>query len=356
MLVWANTHGGFVAGLGAVGLAILLRASENLDSGRWEIRRLFAGTGRLWLTLTACFAVTFINPLGYRLWGYVLTELSHGTNRRFIAEWAPPSLARDPWSTVMLALIGTTLVLVGWLARRAPRTIGPGVLYWVASCVPLITMSCLSVRHIPLAAIWVGPVIALAGSRMNEVSPLGALARRLWFLARGFALVPVCLTFGVVLANPLPEIRADGRVLGRTNPCGAVSFLRQRGVTANVYTPLWWGAYVTWALYPAVHVSMDGRNISLYPDEMVVENMRFFSDQPNNLDLDAPLRYDTDLLLVPSDSPALKPLLVDTRWQSVYRDPDAVLFLRRDARHVLASSLIGPTAPTPALACPAVLQ
>jgi hypothetical protein len=240
----------------------------------------------------------------------------------------------------MLALIGTTLVLVGWLARRAPRTIGPGVLYWVASCVPLITMSCLSVRHIPLAAIWVGPVIALAGSRMNEVSPLGALARRLWFLARGFALVPVCLTFGV----------------GRTNPCGAVSFLRQRGVTANVYTPLWWGAYVTWALYPAVHVSMDGRNISLYPDEMVVENMRFFSDQPNNLDLDAPLRYDTDLLLVPSDSPALKPLLVDTRWQSVYRDPDAVLFLRRDARHVLASSLIGPTAPTPALACPAVLQ
>src|SRR6185295_10108144 len=74
MLAWANVHGGFLAGLGAVALVIMLRTSENATALGWRSGRLAEGTGRLWVTLAACTAVTFINPLGPRVWVYIITE------------------------------------------------------------------------------------------------------------------------------------------------------------------------------------------------------------------------------------------------------------------------------------------
>jgi hypothetical protein len=199
MLAWANLHGGFLAGLGALGLVILLRASENLAAFGWRSGRLAEGTQRLWVTLAACTAVTFVNPLGPRLWVYIVTEVTHSTNRRYIEEWAPASLHRDAWSMIALTFIVVILAVVGWTAhRRAKGHAGPLPIYWVASCVPLIAMSYLSVRHVPLAAIWTGPVITLLASQVHDQLPQQAAFRRSWFVLRGLALLPVCLIFFVV--------------------------------------------------------------------------------------------------------------------------------------------------------------
>ncbi len=48
--------------------------------------------------------------MGARLWGYVLTELAHGTNRRYTVEWGPASLGTDAWSAIALTLIAATLL------------------------------------------------------------------------------------------------------------------------------------------------------------------------------------------------------------------------------------------------------
>jgi hypothetical protein len=76
---------------------------------------------------------------------------------------------------------------------------------------------------------------------------------------------------------------------------------------------------------------MDGRNISLFPDRMVIENFDFYVGDARTADLDAPLRYSTDFLLVPSDSPVLSRVDWDRRWYAAYRDEDAALFMRSDA-------------------------
>ena len=107
-----------------------------------------------------------------------------------------------------------------------------------------------------------------------------------------------------------------------------MSFLRENHVEGNLFNPLWWGSYITWELYPRVRVSMDGRNISLFPDEMVVENLKFYT---SGADLDAPFRHDTDLLLVPADRPVLARVSADRRWRRIYGDGDAAIFLRADA-------------------------
>jgi hypothetical protein len=289
------------------------------------------GTGPLWATLGACAAATFVNPLGVRLWGYVLSELTHGTNRRYITEWRPLSLATDAWSTIVMDLIVLLLAAVAVAQWKAEDdTLRPRAVFWIVSCVPLIAMAYVSVRHVPLAAIWTAPVITLLAAPLHERWRDRAATRRVWFFLRGLALLPACLTFTVVYAEPLPVIRTGGKVLGATHPCGAVEFLRDRGFQGNIYNPLWWGGYLTWELYPRVRVSMDGRNISLYSDAMVVENLKFYTDAGGVADVDTPLRYRTDLLLVPANAPVLPRIAHDPRWRQIFSDRNSTIFERAE--------------------------
>src|SRR3954470_13566842 len=245
-IVWTNTHGGFVAGLAAIGLAMLIRIAENTDERRWTVGQLMQGTKPLAIALAACFTATLANPMGLRLWEYVATEILHGTNRRYIAEWQPVSFRNDAWSAIVLILLTTTLALVAAVAcpRGGRWNVHPHPAYWAASCVPLIAMACVSVRHVPLAAIWTAPVITLlAAPLQRRIRELSAF-RRGWFLLRGLAALPACLTFTVVYAEPRPQIRTDGAILGKTHPCGAVVFLQEHGYRGNLYNPLWWGGFV----------------------------------------------------------------------------------------------------------------
>ena len=350
MVAWANTHGGFVAGLGAIGLAIGLRISENLSGGQTGVRGLTAGTRALWLTLAACFAATFVNPMGARLWGYVLTELTHGTNRRYTVEWGPASLNTDAWSALAITLVATLFVAVAWFACRHVklRAAAPPI-FWALSCVPLIAMAFVSVRHVPIAAIWVGPVITLLASRALLAVGDSPGFRRTWFVLRGVAVLPACLTFAVVFAQPVAAISAGGTVLGSRHPCRAVAFLKANRLAGNVFNPLWWGSYITWELYPAVRVSMDGRNISLFPDRMVVENFDFYLKDAATVDVEAPLRYDSSLLMIPADSPVLRRIETDSRWRRIFGDADAAVYVRVGADY--PSTFVLPPA-----ACVTILQ
>jgi hypothetical protein len=316
MLVWANMHGGFVSGLGAIALAIAIRASQRMPAKP------------LWAALGSCVAVTFVNPMGARLWGYVITELAHGTNRRYTVEWGPASLRSDAWSAIALTLIAAALLGVAWFAcRNAPRAVRTTRLVWALTAVPLIVMAYVSVRHVPLAAIWAAPVIARLASDALESSAF----RRVWFAFQGLAVLPACLTAMFVFVSPQPVIGADGGALGSRHPCRAAAFLKANHLSGNVFAPLWWGSYLTWELYPSIRVSMDGRNISLYPDHMVIENFDFYLKNATEADVDVPLRYATNFVLVPADSPVLSRLETDRRWRQAFRDGDAALFARSDA-------------------------
>jgi hypothetical protein len=280
------------------------------------------------------------------LWRYILTELLHGTNRQFIAEWSPASLTVDPWSGVALIVLSAALLMATWMAHRRVGVIaGLRPWQWGATAVPLIAMAFTAVRHVPLAAIWTAPVLALLGSAIRRAGGEQA-AHRLALLVGMPALVAVMLTAGYVVNHPRPVIATDGTFLGPKNPCRSVEYLRQHHVAGNLFAPLWWGSYVSWSTFPAIRVSMDGRNISLFPDDMVAANLKFYSRTTAPDDVSLPLRYDTDLLLMPTDAAVLPRIRRDERWRAVYEDSDAVIFVRAGARgvfdDVVAPDSIGP--------------
>jgi hypothetical protein len=369
LALWVNVHGGFLAGLGAVGLALLLRLAQSLQPEKPTPGRLARELLPLAGTLVACFLASLCNPLGWRLWPYLWTELSFGPNRQFIDEWQPIRFGPHTWSTLTLLLLVFMVLVAGCFAgprkgKPGPRIAGLPTWMWVCSCLPLILMAFRSIRHIPVLTLWLAPVLALLAQAAAEAwrersatAPEGEERdsahpgwRWLWLTFTGLTCFPALLTFASIAAQPAPAISLAGPVLGNRPPFGAVAFLRANQLEGRVYNPLWWGSYLTWELYPGVAVSMDGRNVTLFPGGQVGTNLAFYlSDQP---DLDAPMHPPADFLLVPTDAPVLAGLRSDGRWVLLYEDADAVVFAceqrQRDVlRRFHAGELITPESAPP---------
>ena len=122
--------------------------------------------------------------------------------------------------------------------------------------------------------------------------------------------------------------------------------MKVNGLKGNVYTPLWWGSYVTWELYPGVLVSMDGRNVTLFGRDQVTANFRFYSEE--RPDLDGPWVGTADYLLVPADTPGLGIIRSDRRWALLYDDQGAAMFGRAADKELTKRRERGDLRPPPA--------
>ena len=71
MLFWVNLHPGFIAGLAAIGAYLLIEVMDLLFAERRQDVRL--RLRRIWPWLAACFAVTLVNPWGWRIYVASLT-------------------------------------------------------------------------------------------------------------------------------------------------------------------------------------------------------------------------------------------------------------------------------------------
>jgi len=344
--LWVNLHGGFLAGLGAIGLALGLRMAQSVyrrgrtafpgrrdgDGLERPSYRLLADALPLTITLAACLAGSLLNPLGWRLWPYLRTELGFTENRVYIQEWQPVWEVWDLWpSLVPFFAILAILILVGVLAWRSGTRIADLPAWvWLLSCVPLTVMAFQSNRHIPVQLIWAAPVAGLLAGAVRG-NDRGNTA---WLGVTGLAGVVAVLAAMPVVLDPRPRIAVGPSAFGATRPDRAVAFMKVNGLKGHVYTPLWWGSYLTWELYPDVLVSIDGRNVTLFARDQVTANFRFYSEE--RPDLETPWADATDYLLVPSDTPGLALVRADRRWAVLYEDDGAVLFVRADDRELIS--------------------
>jgi len=114
MLAWANIHGGFVAGLGAMAVYTF-----------WALAERRRGGFMLGL-LALCLALSLVNPWGWRYWQYLIPALRH--KRPDIAEWRP--MALWGWDAFIgfrvLAALVVAALASGWRGLRDKRA-GPGL-------------------------------------------------------------------------------------------------------------------------------------------------------------------------------------------------------------------------------------
>lgn len=309
-VLWVNTHGGVLAGVGLAATSVLaalgvrarrgrLRERELRDSARW---------------LGALGAALVLNPYGPRLVQFLLTEI---TPRVPITEWAPVVLGDTSFPLFKTMLV----VTIAWLAfagrARAPELAVVGV----AALAALLHR-----RHIPLFAIAAAPALATC---------LADAARRLG-RRRGLATTAPLARTGLAAAAALQlafamlfSAKAGGRIEvdPRVYPVQALRFLSQNAISGNVALPFDWGEFALWSLTPESKVAVDGRFTTAYPQEVLEEAWRFMNGGPGWDDLLT--RYPTDVVVAARTQPPSWLLRDHPDWEYVYSDRVSVVFLRK---------------------------
>ncbi len=280
LAVWANSHGGFVAGLAVVLAYLGGRAVEALCRGGrpgpgnagWGLVR------RMMLMAGAAVLATFLNPYGPGLHGWLVESL--GRPRPEISDWASNQL----WTLVGMKL--WLLVACGGFALAFSRR--PHDATQLAVLGLLLWQSISHFRHVPFFAIaagfWVGPHLQSAMQRFSAETPNTALSRR--FLgACQVALLAGLLLIGGSLAQRLSDLQVKRDVF----PVDAIDFMRQQGLHGRVVVTYDWAQYTIAALCSEdgsptrqSTVAFDGRFRTCYPQTIVDQHFDWlYGDAPH---------------------------------------------------------------------------
>lgn len=318
MALWANCHGGFVVGLGLLGVFAL---AESLKVLHHRFEPLPPQRLRLLLAATAGgFLASLLNPNGWQAVrlalhpaaGFVSELRSTVEVFRFYAE---------PWVIVywtLLALVGIGLAL-RW------RTPDPTTLALVA-----LTgfFSFTTVRHVPFFVVVALPpaVAALSDPRfVRWTRPVVAAVG----LGAGVLLLP-----GATQSTRNPQNCV--RVNSTRFPTEAATFIQNEGLQGTMFNNYDWGGYLLWRLAPR-KVFIDGRGgdpalVEAYGRVLDGDRRRVGGQELWKYYLD---RYDVQFTVTPffyAFSGRLfglvDTLLADPGWVPVFASPTTIIFAR----------------------------
>lgn len=319
--LWANLHGGFLAGIGMLLLwsfahlgFVLLRAGRpgvQISPSRRTIP----------LAVTASLVATFVNPYGVELLEFLLRTAT--VARAEISEWQPIVIMTKVGATYIAIL---AVAVVGLLYSRREQIPAVIPLFVAASLLPLMAS-----RHTGLFAL---AVAVLAGEHIGDAWDRSSRRRSTGRVAGGKRLQPWLASLSVVggiglVGLGLPNfgcIRLDPQ-LGGSYPARAIALLKQSGISGNLAVHFDWGEYALWHLSPRIKVSLDGRRETVYSDDIYRENWEFHLGTG---DWDALLReHETQLALVSKKYPVFNLMRLVPGWSLVYEDPLSGLFVQR---------------------------
>jgi hypothetical protein len=298
-LLWVNLHGGFVVAIGLTALYCIEKALRGEDYRR------------LLVALLGMMLLIVLTPYGASYFGYLRRAL--WMTRPYAPEWRPVWDLGLVWVICFLLAVGIVLYVFASVGVRGT----PGIL-------PLAASAAEAALHRKLLPVFAVVWLCYAPVYLQQ-APVGkwllefAQRRRRFVLAAWSALAVVSMV-AAVRQKPW-ELRVPQPVY----PVGAVEYLAKQRFQGNVLVPFRLGAYVSWKLYPAVKVSLDGRYEEVYPDHVMREIFNFYeAGEGWHATLDA---YPTDAVIAPRDAPVCDKMR-ETAWAAAYQDKDFVLYAR----------------------------
>jgi hypothetical protein len=330
-MLWGNLHGSFALGLVLIGLYaagdLLSAVGARLNGGRshsyWQRQNWL----RWSLLLVACAGVVCLNPIGARVYVYVLTLMSNPIVK-LVEEWRPTTIQEPTGLVLAVSLVALVFVL-----RRSRRPVSP------LEPLLLVTFGGLALSS-QRNVIWWGLVLAPILARHAGVEVLPAWrARRLDDstsaaparapLNLAMALLLIAFAVGAPVWRPLlAEQLLGGRPSLAAAPEAAVDFVARLPAGSRLYQHQPWTGYVAWRLWPAqqpfVDVRIEAHPVSVWLDYFAVSLGR--ADWQEILD-----SYQVDyLLLQPRDEAYLIGLAASSgQWLELYDDGEAVVLGRR---------------------------
>jgi hypothetical protein len=332
LALWANLHGGFLVGVGLVGLhavAVVLRLFRRMP-GAPMLRdaTIVAGLAALGAAAPLC------NPYGVELYQYLAGTLHLHDG---VSEWDPVPLLGPAFLRFKLLALATGVLMIHWW-RTERSGAGREPLGWVFTFLVLTTWYAFRhQRHTVLFAIVAAPILIVAMERLR----VAVATRRPALVPRPPVMRAIAVGVFVLAAAQLAGVARDFvrhgaaiRYSRHVYPTDALAFLRQHGFRGNLVLPFHWGTYTIHRLGDRVRVFIDGRFEAVYPHHVLDDYFAFIHGRDGWARvLDA---YPTDLVLL-QRAHGIHPLLfARDDFAYVYSDRTALVFVRRNATNQTA--------------------
>jgi hypothetical protein len=337
MAVWANLHGGFIAGIGLFAIWAVAHVASRAWWYGWRHRAAPYAARSAGLPLLAAIAATAITPYGPHLWAFLQTAVEPRTE---IAEWNPIALTSLEGLAHVVILVPA---VVGWVGSERPRPAGLVAVFVCCAVAPFVAR-----RHTPLFAI---AAMMLAAEHMADVAQR-VVTRRF----AGRTAVPptpqfrLAVSASVVLGAALFALASLPHFAAIVTrpwdvPVAPVQWLAKAQVTGNMVTFFDWGEYVIWHLAPGIKVSMDGRRETIYPRTVYDEDQQFLFGLGRWDVLLA--RGNPSLILMSRNFAADNLIRQSPEWHVMYADERCTLFAR--AGSVQEKALLAHMPPPPSV-------
>lgn len=321
-ITWCNLHGGFVAGLGLMGLYAI---GEGIAGQK------FLPYVRI-MILSAL--VTIINPYGIDYWVYIYQAI--GMSRTGIFEWMsiPEAVRIGMYGRASFLFIAILLVSFLLIVRYRKRNL--------TDILVLTVTGYLGLRHIRHTIFFflafgafMPPVLAdfLDGLKhhVQKLDRMPMLKKSLPALLLLLFAVLAGSSLGRFLMYPSFDLRTPPSYY----PVGAIEWINAHHRRGNILPHFDWGEFIIWHCYPRCHVAMDGRFETVYGSDVSREYSNFLNgreDWRNFLHT-----YPHDMVLIKSDTLTAALMRKEPDWKVAYEDKACVLFLRKGERFVPAS-------------------
>lgn len=250
-MLWANLHGGFVAGIAFMALAAAVAVAASYLRLPHHVPP--ARPVSLGIVAIACALLACVNPQGLSSYRFALSEAT-SEGAKGIIEWQPPNFA-DPGLWSLLALV-VAFVALGAYAMRRERLAARDAILGVIACASAL----LAVRNTSVAVAVVTPMImGWAGDAFRSRSPRALRPRAVTpgAVAAG-GLIVALAAVGLGLGVSRLQTSASPSGVAAVYPACATSVLARAPSAQHVFTAYGNGGYVAYRLWPHGYVYIYG--------------------------------------------------------------------------------------------------
>jgi hypothetical protein len=361
MLLWANTHGAYIAGF--VIWAIYLvgelwevwkhrqaKGQQSLES-QVEEPASQRSHPKLPLRLKSILAaglislpVTLLNPAGLHLWD---TTFGFLRSRYLVAvtfEYQSPNFhASYAWPFLLMIVLSLLLLGLGSGFRASSSQLNngksnPSSVVSILLLAAWTAMGLYSARNIPIYALLAAPILAeiighnLTGGLKLErfvqfnqrLSNVEATLKAGFWPIVGVILITLALMGGARLDYDQQGNRYDPAVF----PVEAVDWLELHPPAGNGFNYFIWGGYLLYRSWPERTVFIDGQT-DFYGEALsrqYVQVVTLTGDWESILE-----QYQVTWVLMPAGSALVKTLRDHPDWGVAYQDSTAAVLIIRDA-------------------------
>ncbi len=331
LALWANLHGGFFLGIVALAIYSATVGAEELRS-RGKLERAIH-LAAITVLAAASTAITFAIPYARQTWYAVWHSLSNPMTRYAIADWRPlvSALVGSRHHLAPVVYLGSAVLFFVIAIAAVARWPRAGFLPLDVIGLLMAAGAFMAVRNVGVGAIAIAPPLmrhlalatgAVAPGSAEPRRPRAAPLRPRWIfelLLAGFALMFAAMAG--MLSNRM--------IVSPPDPEGALAFMNEHDLHGNILNNFGWGLFLIWHAAPASKIFVDGRYDLAYPPAVMRDYLDFIRNQPGAATVLT--KYPHDYVLIAPDDPAVLVMQRARGWTEIYRDPDCILYARKDS-------------------------